>query len=114
MIKLIILTLIFLIGIKDCLKSDEICYKGFQCNNKRCMLSNCSVGLLNYDCDKFKCTLDAFTCDEYDLLMNEVISKRNSKLMTAPTEGLMKGISFVSKRLKKFEYLIKKMKVCSF
>jgi hypothetical protein len=114
MIKSIILTLILLIGIKNCLKSNEICLKGFQCNNKKCMLSNCSDGLLNYDCDKFKCTLDAFTCNEYDLLMNEVILKRNSKLMTAQTEGLMKGISFVSKRLKKFEYLIKKMEICSF
>ena len=111
MIKTIVTVLILSISMIECLKTNEICYKGFECDGNDCILSNCT-GLLKYDCDKFKCTLDAFTCDEYQFVHDELISKKNSKLYRAYTEALIKGISFSSRRLKHLDLVLKQVKKC--
>ena len=108
----VLITILILVTISiDCLKYNEICFKNIQFDGKYFSLSNCT-GLLTYDCDKFKCALNADACNDYDSLWNELTEKKNSKLDRAFTEGLMKGISFASKRLKKFEYLTKRVKIC--
>ena len=92
---IVLITYMILLVTVNSLKSSDICHKGFECDGKHCSLSNCT-GLLNYDCDKFICSLDAQTCDHFDTMLNEFNSKRNSKLAKAETESLMKGISFAS------------------
>jgi len=110
---LIALLLLFTsISIIDSLNLDEICFKDFECDGKHCTLLKCSNSL-SYDCDKFTCTSDFFKCDEYHSMDNELESKKKSKLHRAFTEGLIKGIGFSSKRLKKIQYLIKSVKVCA-
>jgi hypothetical protein len=113
MIKIILLIIFLILSINNiyCLKSDEICYKQYECNGKHCTLLNCT-GLFSYDCRKYECTLNENICDEYESLREELNLKKNLKLDRANTVGLIKGISFSSRRLKKFEFLIKQIKLC--
>lgn len=92
-------------------KSNEICNKKLKCEDKDCSLLNCT-GLLNYNCDRYECSLNAKTCAEYKSVRDEIISRKNSKPNRAHTIGLIHGISIASKRLKKFEFLIKQVKPC--
>ncbi len=110
--KSIILIALISINIIHSLKSDDICYKGFQCDDGiNCLISNCT-GLLNFNCDRHECSLDAETCDQYLLMKSEIDSRKNSKLDKAFTVGLIKGISFSSKRLKKYEFILRNIKIC--
>jgi hypothetical protein len=111
-ITIVLIAVLSIISIVEGLKSTDICFKQHECDGKLCTLSDC-IGLLSYDCDKYQCTVDAETCDEFYTMKDEINYKKNSKLEKALTEGLMKGISFASKRLKKFEQLTKQIRVCS-
>lgn len=111
-VTIVLIAVLSIISMIEGLKSTDICFKQHECDGKLCALSNC-VGLLSYDCDKYQCSVDADTCDEFNSLKDEISYKKNSKLEKAQTEGLMKGISFASKRLKKFIQLTKKISVCS-
>jgi hypothetical protein len=113
MIRKIILLIIAILSINNlnCLKPGEICYKEYECNGKQCSLLNCT-GLLNYDCDRHECSLDAETCDQYLLMKSEIDSRKNSKLDRAFTVALIKGISFASRRLKKYEFIIRHVRIC--
>jgi len=113
MIAKILLLIIVILSINhlNCLKPGEICYKEYECNGRHCSLLNCT-GLLNYSCDRHECSLDAETCDQYLLMKSEIDSKKNLKLDRAFTVSLIKGISFASRRLKKYEFIIKHVKIC--
>jgi hypothetical protein len=113
MIAKILLLMIVILSINhlNCLKPGEICYKKYECNGRHCSLLNCT-GLLNYSCDRHECSLDAETCDQYLLMKSEIDSKKNLKLDRAFTVSLIKGISFASRRLKKYEFIIKHVKIC--
>jgi hypothetical protein len=113
MIKKIILLIIAILSINNlnCLKPDEICYKEYKCDGKHCTLLDCT-GLLNYNCDRHECSLDAETCDQYLLMKSEIDSRKISKLDKAFTVALIKGISFSSRRLKKYEFILRNIKIC--
>ena len=113
MIKIILLIIFLILSINNiyCLKSDEICYKQYECNGKHCTLLDCT-GLLNYNCDRHECSLDAETCDQYLLMKSEIDSRKISKLDKAFTVALIKGISFSSRRLKKYEFILRNIKIC--
>jgi hypothetical protein len=111
--KFIVLIVTFLLKLTiiQNLISKEICNKILKCEGKYCSLLNCT-GLLNYDCDRYECSLNANTCTEYQSVRNEIISRKNLKLNRAHTISLIQGISLASKRLKKYEFLIKQVKLC--
>ncbi len=110
-IKIIILVLFSSISIQNCLTLDDICVKRYECDGKHCQLFDCT-GSFGYNCNRHECSSNAETCDEYHLMLNELNSKKNSKLDRAFTEGLIRGISVSSKRLQKFEILTKKIRLC--
>jgi len=103
------------VNVMDCLKSSEICYRKLYCNGKGntdCSTTDC-IGLNAYECYRYECSRNAEACEEYQAIRNELDSRKNVKLDKAFTIGLMQGISFSSKRLKKYEYILKKVEVCS-
>ena len=93
----------------DCLTLNAVCYKWYEYNGKHCQLLDCSIG---YNCNRNECTSNAETCDEYESILSELNSKRNAILDRAFTEGLIKWISFSSRRLIKFDKLIKNIEPC--
>jgi hypothetical protein len=107
----LIVIFLFKLTITQNFKSNEICDKKLKCEGEDCSLLNCT-GLLNFDCDRYECSLNAKTCAEYKAVRDEIISKKNSKPNSAHTIGMIHGISVVSKRLKKFEFRIKQVKPC--
>jgi hypothetical protein len=111
--KIIITTLLLVsINIIDCLNSKEICYKRYKCVGNHCKLLNCTGSINNYDCERYECSLNAKACDEFQSLENELFYRKSSKLDRAFTVSLMQGISFPSKRLKRYEKMRKQFTLC--
>ena len=108
--KSIILIALISINIIHSLKSDDICYKGFQCDDGiNCLISNCT-GLLNFNCDRYECSLDSTKCMEFKFFKNNHEKRKNVLLDREFTIGL---ISFASRRLKKYEKFKQQIRFCS-
>jgi hypothetical protein len=105
----LILIAFFSINIIHSLKSDDVCYKRFQCDGINCLLSNCT-GLLNFNCDRYECSLDSTKCMEFKFLKNNHEKRKNVILDREFTIGL---ISFASRRLKKYEKFKQQIIFCS-
>ena len=117
MIKTVLKALMLLsyLNIIYSLKSTDICFKPYECKNgfESCSFSSCTGHLLSYDCNRIECALDEESCDEYQMGVDEIIQRRNTKLDRAPTVSLMQGVSFTPKRLRNFAKMLKKIKICS-
>jgi len=99
----------------ECLQSDDICYKQHECKGKNCFISKCnddSSFKLKYDCDRLVCSSDPTTCDVYHTWQDELSSKRNLKIDKLFTDQAIKGVSFLAKRLRKYELVLKNIQTC--
>ena len=97
------------------LKSDDICIKIVECRfhgiSKQCGLINCN-GTLGYECSRFECALNEDSCEEYQQMVRYIDLKKSVKLERLKTLGGIRGLSFVTKTLRKFEKLKKNINFC--
>ena len=97
------------------LKSDDICIKIVECRfhgrSKQCGLINCN-GTLGYECSRFECALNEDSCEEYQQMVRYIDLKKSVKLERLKTLGAIRGLSFVTKTLRKFEKLKKNINFC--
>jgi len=97
------------------LKSSDICFKKVECNYDKssCSLSSCK-GKLSYDCNRLECALNANLCDEYEQIMKYMDLKKMIKMDKLKALGPIRGVSFVTKNLRKLDKMKNNIKECSF
>jgi len=96
-------------------KSSDICFKKVECNYDKssCSLSSCK-GKLSYDCNRLECALNANLCDEYEQIMKYMDLKKMIKTDKLKALGPIRGVSFVTKNLRKLDKMKNNIKECSF
>ena len=99
--------------IVNSLKSEDICIKQVECNSgNNCGFSNCAGKQLEYDCSRLECAKTAESCEEYQDMIRYMDHKKSIKLERAKTEQSIKGFSFLTKNLRKFENIKNNIKAC--
>jgi hypothetical protein len=113
MIKSILLTILFINYYAYSLKSDDICLKTVECNGNDCGLSSCG-NKLGYECSRLECARSKDSCEEYQEMIKYLDLKKNIKIDKLKTLASIRGVTFVTKNLRKFENLVNRIKECSF
>lgn len=112
MLKIILITILFLNNYVYNLNSNDICYKAVECNgHNKCDLSNCK-GKLDYDCNRMECTRNAELCDEYQEMLHYLNQRKSIYFDKQKTLSTMRGVPFVTRTLRKFENIKNNIKEC--
>ena len=112
MLKTIFLIILLINYFAYSLKSNDVCIKRVECNGNNCGLSNCK-GILSYECSRMECSINEQTCEEYQEIIRYLDLRKNIKMDKLKTLGTMRGLSFVTKNLRKFETLRNNIEECS-
>jgi hypothetical protein len=113
MLKTILIIILMINYFAYSLKSNDICIKKVECNGNNCGLSNCK-GQLSYECSRLECARNEQLCEEYHEVIRYLDLRKNIKLDKLKTLATIRGISFVTKNLRKFENLKNQIEECSF
>jgi hypothetical protein len=111
MIKSLIIIFLFLNSCVYSLNSRNICMKKVECIGKDCSYSACN-GTLSYDCSRLECAESEELCDEYQQKIKYISLRKSIKADKLQTLGSIRGVTFVTKNLRKFDKLIKNIKEC--
>ena len=106
MLKLFLITFLLFLNsfYVRSLVSNDICIKTVECDGNHCGLSNCK-GALNYDCSRFECARSEELCEEYQQMVRYMDLRKSIQICKQKTLGTIRGISFVTKTLRKYEYI---------
>ncbi len=113
MLKLFLITFLLFLN-SFCvsgLMSNDICIKTVECEGNNCGLSHCN-GELNYDCSRFECARNEELCEEYQQMVRYMDLRKSIKIGKQKTLGTIRGISFVTKTLRKYEYINNHIEKC--
>jgi hypothetical protein len=111
MIKSLIIAILLLNSYINSLKSKNICMKTVECTGKDCSYSVCK-DKLSYDCSRLECAESEELCDEYQQKIKYISLRKSIKADKLQTLGSIRGVTFVTKNLRKFDKLIKNIKEC--
>jgi len=113
MLKLFSITFLILLNsfYVSSLKSEDICIKTVKYDGNNYGLSSCN-GELNYDCSRFECARSEALCEEYQQMVRYMDLRKSIQNGKQKTLGTIRGISFVTKLLRKYEYITNHIEKC--
>ena len=111
MIKSILIAIFFINYYVYSLKSNDICLKTVECNGNDCGLSSCETKF-GFDCSRFECARNEELCEEYQQMIRYMDLRKSIKIGKQKTLGTIRGISFVTKTLRKYEHLNNHIEKC--